>query len=493
MSSNTSPPGRLRAGWEALQQTLTQSVQTVSKRPRVHVRNGGVDEVDLASNIAEWYALFEETPLIHSSLRSFASDVVQPGYRIAGEDDRAVEYLEETWAPQAAIIAGEKHNDLLGFLKQTTIQRWGRGGGLVEHVRPGPESDEITGVTHIKPETVKALTLPDKNILIGPEDTDIDGLDVRLTNRGEAAAYVQWHDDALFGSFDDKDEVLLSQNDVTRTLLNPDVDSLWGTPVTKPIAEDVKGFKEILRANEQAIKGKAWGVWSVAFGRDVLEYEDQGQQTTEIIEWSDADQDNFIENQIDDLGPGEIVGHDGTVEFEKFEGEVPDVIDHLEFYVDNITTALPTPKFTLGFEQGINQFVTENQDQRYQQIIGEEREALERAFTPLLQQVVERNVGIENADVRLKLEPKRDESPILSMSDEEVDRLGTYATALKQVSGAADPATLVNDETLRDLILQLPDEAAPADGGEIDEDDPRVQDAVDEIRASMNGDGGGTD
>lgn len=483
MSSNTSP-GRLRSGWEALQQKLNQSVQTVSRRPRVHVSQGDVYESDLAANIAEWYELFETTPLIHSSLRSFASDVVEPGYRIEGDDDAAVDYLDETWSPQAAIVAGEKHNDLLTFLKQTVIQRWARGGALVEHVRPDPEADEITGVVHIKPETVKAQTLPDKNILISPDQTDLQ--DATLTRRGEAAAYVQYHDDALMGPFTDKNPVPLSQNDVTRSLLNADVDTLWGTPVTKPIAEDVKGFKDILRANEQAIKGKAWGVWSIAFGRDVLEYEDDGQQVAEIIEWSDGDQDNFLENKIDDLGPGEIVGHDGTIEFEKFEGDVPDIIDHLGFYVNNITTALPTPKFIIGFEKDINQFVTDQQDKRYQKLINEEREAIEDAFTPLIRSVVEQNLGVADADVHLKLEPEESASPILSLSDEEVDRLATYAGALKDASGAADPATIIGDEALRELILQLPEEAMPA-GDDLNEDDPRVQEAVDEIEAQLNG------
>lgn len=482
MSSNTDSGygfSRLRGSWDAFQQRFTQEVETRSRRPSLFTKSIDIDEVDLAANLAEHYELFENTPLIHSSIRSFSSDVVSPGYRLEG-DDQQVEYLEE-WAEQAAIVGGAKHNDLQPFLKQVVNQRWGRGGAMIEHVKDDPRDDDydITGVHFVKPETVKAQTQEDKNILLEP-DGEHD--DAPTTERGETAAFVQYHDDAVLGPFD-RDDIALSQNDVTRSLLNPDIDSLWGTPVTATIAEDVRGFKRILRANEQAIKSKAWGIWSIAFGRDVLEYEDDGRSVTEIIEWDEGDQDEFIDNRIENLDPGEIVGHDGEIEFEKFEGEVPDIIDHLEFYISNITTALPTPLYMVGFESDINQFVTERQDERYQSLVDEERQAIERDLTPLLEDVLKRNQGIEDPDIQLKIEPAEDESPIRSLSIEDIEKIERWMNAVNEGTGNADPSTLVSDETLRGLILQLPEDSAPGPDEEVS--DGEVEAATDELQRLM--------
>lgn len=466
---------RFTKGWEALQTKLTQSVETVTRTGTLSYRESDVDSVDLADNVADYYQLYESTPLVRASIDKFAADVVAPGYRVDGESEEAVDYLMDTWLPQAGILAGETHQDFSPFLYSTVIQRWARGGALLEHVRPEPTADQITGVNHIPPETITAQTQPNTNILLAPDAT---GGDIVETPRDEAAAYIQYDDDALLGPFSNKDPVPLSQNDVTRTILNPDIGDLWGHPVTETIAEELAGFKEILRDQEKAIKSKAYGIWSIGFGRDIVET----AEYQEIIQWSDSEQRDFIENRVGELGPGDIIGHDGEISFEKFEGEIPDTIDHLAFYVNHITTALPTPKYVVGFESDINQFVTEAQDARYQQLIDQERQALERALSPLLQRVARQNLDIEDESLTLNIEPKADESPILSLSDEEVDRLGTYADAVDKLSGAADPATLISDEVLRELILRLPDDADAPDEIPLDEANEEVGEMFDQLQ-----------
>lgn len=469
-------------GWDALKEKFTQSVETVTKNNRVFSHSGDVDTVDLAENIEEYRVLGKNTPIVRASVGKFASDVIEPGYRVEGDDEQAVEYLMETWLPQAAIIAGEKHNDFLPFLKLTVEERWNAGGGLIEHVKDDPESEsyQITGVNLIKPETVEVQTLENKNILASPDDTDLDG--AVMTPRGEVAAYIQFHEDAIAGPFKGKDEVPLSQNDVTRTILNPDIGGTWGTPVTETVAEDVKGFKEILRDQETAIKTKAYGLWSIAFGRDVVET----PEFVEVIEWSDDEMNDFVDDEIDGMGPGEIISHDGEIELEKFEPDVPDLIDHLEFYVNNITTALPSPKYIVGFESDINQFVTERQDERYERLIREERQALERDFSALLQDVVERNLGIEDPDVELVLEPEPDDSPVMSLDETDVEKVNQFAQAVDFLSGSMDPEMLVDNETLLTQVLQLPEDAvAELEEQGLDESDPQVQEQVNELEEQV--------
>lgn len=481
---------RVRNGWAALQQSLTQRVETVTTSPTLFTGQREIDVVDLAENAADHWENYESTPLVRASIDKFASDVVEPGYRLEGDDESAVEYLTDTWLPQAAVIAGEKHNDFLPFLKLGVKQRWARGGLLAEKLKDDPTSSEfdLTGLKYVKPETVKAQTHENTNVLIEPDETDLEN--VTLTPRREAAAYVQWDDEAPIGPFNEKDEVPLSQNDVVRSVLDPDIGETWGNPVTATIDDDLTGFKNILRDQEKAIKTKAYGVWSVAFGRDTIE----GPDFFEVIEWSDDDQDDFVENEIKNLGPGEIVGHDGEIELQKFEPDVPELIGHLEFYVNNITTALPSPKYVVGFERDINQFVTARQDERYEKLISEEREELERTFTALLKDVVERNRGIEDPDVSLVIEPEPEASPIMSLDGNDVERIETYATALDTLAGPTQgPGTLVDDDTLRELIAQLPEDAMPTDERPVDETDGNVEAQFEAFLENLEGEDEGED
>lgn len=494
----TTSGGGIRGRLAALSSRFRQTVQTRSSSPVLGTFSRGVETVQPADGVDEFYAVYEDTAIVFTSLWNFSSDVWEPGIRIEAEDDEAEEWLEEEWLPQAAILYGGKHNDFLPFGKHTTIQRWCRGGALIEHVRADPDDPDsmITGVNFIPPETVSFVPYEHKPILVDPDppSTLEDELPDELpeTRRGELPAYIQYHQHAPHPT--KRDPIPLSQNDVTRTIFNgdaagvgTDLDNFWGTPITEIVAEDVAGFKNILRDKETAIKNKAYGLWAMAFDREVLEYTDIDDKTgetvnvTEIIEWSEEDKDQVANEIEEDMGPGGILTHDGEIELDRLDGEVPELIDDLEFYVSNITAALPTPLYVVGFESNINQFVVEGQDTRYQQLIDQERQTLQRTFSSLLERVIESHPDHETEWVRFKIEPEEEKSPVLSMTDEETQRLQQWASAFDTLRGDVPVDSIMDREELLTLILQLPEDSVdvPDDVGE--QTQPDMSDIVDEV------------
>lgn len=531
---------------EALASRFRQSVETRSSTPTLGIWSSSVPTVEAAAGMDEYYQVYASTGIVFTSLWNFAADVWEPGYRVelAGadapdaDDDQdtdaddpppdvttnedgqtAAEWLEEEWLPQAAVLHGGKHNDFLTFGKHTTIQRWARGGVLIEHVRAERDDPEamITGLNYIPPETISFVPYKHKPILVDadPEDVIEDELPSKIerTRRGEYPAYIQYHKNAPRPT--DRDPIRLSQRDVSRSVFNGDVagagsqaDNFWGTPVTAIIAEDVAGFKNIIRDKEQAIKNKAYGLWKLAFNDEIREYTDvdesgQPVEVTDIIGWSDAEKDEIARQIEDDMGPGSILTHDGQIEMDRLDGEVPDLAEDLEFYVSNITSALPSPKFIVGFEENINQFVTERQDKRYQRLINEERSEVSRLYTGICQRVIDSH-PVFDEQVAFRIEPPEHESPVLSLSTEEIERMATWAQAFERIRGDIPTDMFADPAALRDLILQLPEHAAPeeveldVDDG-IDPEDPQVQAQMDQIRqfmddmgdADADGDGGG--
>lgn len=508
----TEEPSKSSGFIDSLASRFRQSVETRSSSPSIGILSGRVPTVEAADGVDEFYEIYKTTGIVFTSLNNFASDVWTPGYRVEIDEDdpaevegqTAAEWLEDEWLPQAAILHGGKHNDFLSFGKHTTIQRWARGGALIEHVRADRNDADslITGVNFIPPETVSFVPYKHKPVLIDPDPEDgglEDELPKRLdqTRRGEYPAYIQYHKNAP--SPTNRDPIPLSQNDVTRTIFNgdaagvgTDLDNFWGTPATEIISEDVAGFKNILRDKETAIKNKAYGLWKMGFGRETFEYTDVDGETgeeievTEVIEWAEEEMDELAGEVENEMGPGSILTHDGEINLDRIDGEVPDLTDDLVFYVSNIVSALPSPLFVVGFEKNINQFVTEKQDNRYQQLVDEERQQMERLFTDICQRVIDSHPE-HDAEVTLKIEPPESESPVLSLNEETIARMEAWASAFNDLRGDMPVDMLVNPKSLRELILQLPEDAEPdISDVSVDESDPAVQEQADELESILD-------
>lgn len=265
------------------------------------------------------------------------------------------------------------------------------------------------------------------------------------------------------------------------------MNGVWGDPVTATVDDDISEFTNIRRALAQCVMAKGWGLWDLEFGREVLEYEENGKQVTEIIEWSEDDQDDYADD-LEDMGPGDVMTHDGTINPNRLDAEVPDLIDELEFYVSNITAAMPSPKFVIGFEENINQFVTEGQNSRYELLKSQEQNKVGDFCTELFTTVVEHNTSHSTDGLVAKVQPPEEESPILSLSDDEIERIAMWMEALADSSGAMDPTMIVDEDVLRELILQLPENSGPdIDEDQVDSTDPEIQDQIADLKDLMTG------
>lgn len=513
--------GRIRDGWAALQSRLQQPVETVTRTSRIEISGGDVDEVDPPEDIDQFHEQYQDTGIVRSNINTFVSDVVEPGVRVEADNDQTAAYFnggdntpEDTpdggFLENCFVMAGQKHQQFYPGLKSTITQRWTRGTVTVEYLKRDQDSaeSEITGFYHIRPETLKAQTHKHTNILIGPDETDVDG--VKTTRRDEAAAYIQFDDRSILGRRIDgfeEDSIPLSQNDVLKQVLDPDIggdgtdeEGIFGTSILESVSDDIAEYHEIKRDRARAIKTKAYGLWDASFNKEMLEL---GNGQVEVTEWSEDDQKEWID-EAGEIGPGDIMGHDGSIELQRFPSEVPQLDGVLDHYVDDITSPLPAPKYAIGHEENINQFVSQQQENRYEKLIHEERRYQEQSWTEAFKLVAKRK-GLDTEGLKVLIEPEEEESPVRSLDDEEIDRIRVYTQALKDLYGSGSAASYVDEETLRELVLQLPEdseppepdpqpeqgitgEPPPGDGQPPDQQQEEMEQVEAQFAAMMNGD-----
>ena len=493
--------GRVR---EALSH-LRQRAESVTRSARIDIESSDVDEIDPPSEIDEYHQLYRDEPIIRANINRFVRDVVKPGVRVQAEDDATEAYFmggdeapegapDGGFLDNAAVLAGERHKPFLPFLSTTVVQKWTRGTALIELLKDadapvasdvdGERFPRISGFKHIRPETVSARTYANTNILIDPEDTEAVDTEKEITERGEAAAYVQFDERSILGRrgrFDDDDGIPLSQNDVVKEVLNPDIggdesteQGVFGTSILEAVAEDAEEYREIKRDRARAIKTKAYGVWSAQFNTEITETPDPNEPDI-LEEWSEGEQDDWV-NNIGDIGPGDIIGHDGSIDLDAWEPQVPELDSTLKHYVNDILGPLPAPKYATAFGEDVANHVSDRQENVYEDTIEQERRYQERIWSSAFRELARRHPDLDPEGIEVKIQPRREDSPIKSLSEEEVNKIETYSKALKNLYPAGPSANLGND-VIRELILRLPEEDRQEAASEFAEqfDDERAE------------------
>lgn len=477
---------RLRSGWTALQEALPQSTEAVTRTARFGMTSTGVDEIDPPDALDQYWTQYKETAIARANLGQFISDVVEPGVRVVADDDTTEAYfMGGEDAPESApsggflsqsfVHAGERHQPFLPGLKTTIANRWVRGTVLVELLKQDREDAEspITGFYHLAAETIHPQVESLRNILLPPDPEDLPSsigeAEVTMTPRGEVAAYIQFSERSVLGRRNggfDRKEIAFSQNDVMKQTLDPDIgggeeneQGIFGTSIFESISTDVEEYNATKRDRYKAIQRKAYGIWLAQFSKEALDL--GANNPPEIVEWSDKSQSDFS-TELENLGPGQVMEADGPVELKEFQSDVPELDSTLDHYVDDITAPLPAPKYSVGFEKNINQFVTERQEERYEQLIQEERQLQSRKWTWAFRQVAERHDRLDPSGLRLVIEPEEDDSPIRSLDSDTIEDILTWMEAADLAAGPTQgPGTIIDDETLLTEVLQLPEDVAP--------------------------------
>jgi hypothetical protein len=501
--------GRLASSWEALQDGLRQTAETVTRNARVDIVAGGIDEIDPPEDIDEYAEWAKNTGIVRSNMRKFVNDVWEPGYRVEGPDE-TVQYFEgdqediDAPAPDITpkngflsncfVIGGERHQDFYTGGKESTWQRWVRGTALVEYLKmddTDPDS-EIAGFYFIRPETIYPQVENNTNILLTPDPDDlpddIDEGDYETTKRDEVAAYIQFDDESILGLRNngfDKQQIPLSQNDVLKMTLEADIggdigtaEGVFGTSIIEAIADEIQEYKQIKRDRAEAISRKAYGVWTAQFTPETLEYAD----TVEVIEWSDSDITS-TENELDRMGPGDVLTSDANIDLERHDGDVPDLDSTFQHLINDIQSALPVPGvLATDFDEDINRDVTGDKREDYKQIVSEERQYMETQWSEALKVVAERQ-DLPTDGLELKIQPERSDNPVKSLESDEIDRMNTYINTLATAAGPqAGPTALVDAQDILDVLDFPVDETDPEEMiDEMDPDDPETEAAWQDI------------
>ena len=502
--STTPSSGPIKGRVEALAERITQTIETVTRNSRIHIESGDVDDLNPPEDIDEYHDLYRQIGIIRANLNKFTRDVVKPGVRIEADDDTTQAYFmgeapedaqevpdfapEGGFLENCAVIAGEKHQPFYPYLKVDILQKWTKGTTLNEYLKADDEVTEpdgrITGFKHIRPETVSARTYANQNILLDPEDTETAEED-EVTKRGEAAAFIQFDDQSIVGQRNggmDEDEVLLSQNDVLKRTLDPDIggddateEGIFGTSALEACADDAEEYREIKRDRAEAIRKTAYGVWKAQFDTDVTEI--PGSNETIVETWNNDEQDEWV-NNVDGLEAGGIIGHDGSITLDQWEPTIPELDGPLEHYVADILAPLPAPKYATAFGESIANHVSDRQENSYQDTIVEERRDAERDWTQAFRAVAERHPKLEPSGLEVKIAPKESDNPIATLDDAEIEKMEQFMTALNEGLGNVPIDAVLDLEQFLQTTMDLPEDVFVDGEVDVDESAPDIQDMV---------------
>jgi hypothetical protein len=407
------------------------------------------------SELKRYRRLYETCALIRSPINQLASDVTADGVRFTAESDETQSELESI-AENIALVGGESRH-VIELIEQLSVTTDVAGESPTELVPASEDRDRIAALRVVPPESLTYVTKPGQAVLVDPEDTDLD--DVVLTDEGTAAAAVQRK-----GSIDERG---LDTDMFVRLVRDPNPGTVRGSSVIEPVADRADALKKKLEDAESAISSKAHGLWFAGAEPLII----NGPDGDEVRE-PDADVTDGLPDAIAKSDPGDVITHDGQVGLDRLDGEVADLSDHLTHDVNEIVAAMPAPRYTLGaFDESINRRVTQEQRPIYESAVKQRKRRIEGVLSPVFAEIAEQR-GYDPAGVAVSLEPPEDDSPVRSLSVEQSEVMLNVARSVKAVSGARDPTTLVEENSILDLVLQMPEEASVDGFADLEEQAP---------------------
>jgi|APHM01.1.fsa_nt_gi hypothetical protein len=345
-----------------------------------------------------YWRQFETTPIVRKPITSFATRVTEPGYYIEAEE-LSREQVEELgqWLDSCAIIEGLPGKDFRELANKAVVQREVRGTALVEKAPHKDDEDKIAGLKLINPETVEAVTVPDQSILMPPEG--IEDIEDRIPTdvqeytdipRAESGGYAAWLQDILetdqvyfednFSDDDGDQKIGFRRDEVIPLRRDADVGEIFGTSRIESVSNRVKGIKDKLDDNDQAIASKAYPLLVFMFG----------DPETEGGVWDSEDINEFMNaHEMENFEPGMKQGVRGDVSIEQVSGEVANIAEYLQFDIQWIMSSMPMPLFLLGSfnTASVGQVAGIAQQQDVLRQIEDARRELEEEFTPVIREV----------------------------------------------------------------------------------------------------------
>ena len=438
--------------------------------------------------------LYRENPYINPGIDLRAGEVVRPGYTIRTDDDDLTDALR-TWAEQCTIYAGEYDKPLTPQLWHDARAHDLDGTVLLEHMYDEPsDPDHFSGFQSIDPLSVDILCYPQSNRLIRPNDDAANVPNNVPTNaRNEYAAYVQnlgAATSAAYATGSNKDSrdgaVPLSQEDVTKMVRNPMMDTPNVNPGSSGNAGQVRGMSLVEPVASEAIAVQNRrddynaALQNIAYPRASVTFEQRELPSGDIIEWTTGQMQKFIDalrgrgrgaggvqgwrenrlhedasasrafsefedntdySDVDNSGgaehnaPGGIFGTPPGVETEWHTPELPDVEPTIRMSIDTIYGGLNVPKAYVGFGDNLNRDVTEPRVEQFDKDVKRIRRRMSTAYTGVFRKkarfLIDRGVvSVPDAQVQdvvesveFTIETDQSESPL---KDEDFDAEAWY-------------------------------------------------------------------
>lgn len=360
--------------------TGTPEPVSIDSRHSQVARSGDVDQhFPNKTKLERHWDLYTKVPIIRQPIRSFASEVIEPGYYIDSENEDLKEDLED-WLKESSIVDGEIDKDFSRLLKKATIQREVKGTSLVEKVPDGEGG--IYGFKLMKPETVRAYTHPGQTVLIAP-DAELEDRKTFLNNNNfytteddQIAAYVQLAEDV--NPLDSGKYIPFTRNDVIKLTRDSDVGDVFGESRITAVEDRLESLLKKLEDNDKAIE-------SLAHPFQLFQFGDEDNP------WSPSEIKNFMgEHDQADFEPGMKQGVQGNVSIETVSGEVAPIETFLDFDLNWIISEMPMPRYALGgFESEVNQFISRSQSARLEKQKKEARQEIQKEWNPVLEEKAE--------------------------------------------------------------------------------------------------------
>jgi hypothetical protein len=403
--------------------TGTPNARSVDRFPSLSSTSGSITRSSSGDkhfpdkkSIQRHWKIYKEVPIVRQPIRSFAQEVVSPGYYIDADDPDLKEDIED-WLSRCAIIDGEVGRDFSLLLKKATVQREVKGTALAEKV---PDEDGgLYGFKLMRPESVRAFTKPGQSVLLPPDyDVEsardensffrnlVDSRDFYTTENGDIAAFVQI-DSSIVGQSDGY-YIAFTRDDVLKLTRDSDVGEVFGESLITAVEDRLQALLKKLDDNDKAIESLAHPLQLFMFGTEEP--------------WEPGEIKTFMdEHSPEQFEPGMKQGVQGDIEIETVSGEVAPIEDFLDFDLNWVMSEMPMPKYALGgFESDVNQFVSRSQSARLENRKKEARREIKNEWTPAIEEKIEEmgydvddfngfHIGEDPADLNLIKEAKRRE------------------------------------------------------------------------------------
>lgn len=385
--SNTVVAELQRASGQPEARSVDDITGTSARYNRV-ARSGSADKhYPEREDLQRYWEIYKEVSIIRDPIRSFASEVVGPGYYVETDNEDLKEDLEE-WLGHSSIVGGEIDKDFSFLLKKAQIQREVKGTVFCEKVTD--RDGDLYGFKLMKPETVRAFTKPGQTVLLPPDyDPDeaeetsggilqnlIQDQQFYTTEDGDVAAYVQL-DETITGS-DDGYYIPFTREQVLKLDRDSDIGSIFGESRIAAVEDRLNSLLKKLDDNDKAIESVSQPFQLFKFG-------------SEESPWEPEEIASFMnEHSQEQFEPGMKQGVQGDLSVETVEGEVAPITEFLDWDLNWIISEMPMPKYALGgFTSDVNQFISRSQSARLEKQVQEARDEIENEWTPVLEQKAE--------------------------------------------------------------------------------------------------------